>query len=123
MPLLFRRLRQPVLWMLVCTLIAKNTQAQSVGIGTATPDPSARLQVSSTNQGLLLPTLTAAQRSAISNPAKGLLVFQTDGTMGLYYFDGSGWINLTNGFSPNGQGLTFSPAYGSTSTLAGSGSP
>src|SRR3954447_5204768 len=100
---LFLCLRQPIIWILVCTLITKNNHAQSVGIGTATPDPSARLQVSSTNQGLLLPVLTAAQRTAIANPATGLLVFQTDGTMGLYYFNGTLWVILTSGFSPNSQ--------------------
>jgi serine/threonine-protein kinase len=120
--MVFLRLKQPVIWLLACTLITKNNYAQSVGIGTTTPDASARLQVSSTNQGFLLPTLTAAQRSAIVNPATGLLVFQTDGTMGLYYFNGGVWINLTNGFLPNSQGIAVSPVYGSTSTLAGSGS-
>jgi len=36
--------------------------------------------------------MTAAQRSAISTPATGLVVYQTDdGTQGLYYWNGVDW--------------------------------
>lgn len=53
------------------------SQAQSVGIGTTTPHPSAALEVSSNNQGLLLPRLTDAQMRSVTNPQQGLLVFNT----------------------------------------------
>ncbi len=62
--------------------------AQNVGIGTTTPDASAALDIKSTTQGLLIPVMTEGHRNAISNPAKGLLVFQTDGTAGFYYNSG-----------------------------------
>jgi sugar lactone lactonase YvrE len=107
--------------LLIVFLSFKTAIAQSVGIGTSTPDPSARLQISSSTQGFLLPTLSAAQRSAINNPATGLLVFQTDGTAGFYYFGGAGWINLTSGHDPNHQGIDLSRHYGLTYTLAGKG--
>lgn len=51
--------------------------AQSVGVGTASPDPSAILDVSSTSKGLLLPRLTQAQMQAIASPKAGLLVYNT----------------------------------------------
>ena len=57
-------------------------------------DTSALLQLDATNKGLLGPRMTAAQRSAISSPATGLLVYQTDGTAGFYYFDGATWQRL-----------------------------
>src|SRR4051812_23504729 len=64
--------------------------AQNVGIGTSTPDSSAALDVHSINKGLLIPTMTTAQRNAISNPAFGLLVFDKDkGTV--MFYDGSIW--------------------------------
>ena len=66
------------------------------GIGTTTPEPSAKLDVSSTNKGFLPPRMTNAQRTAISNPAAGLMVYQTDGTFGLYYYNGSAWIYIIN---------------------------
>ena len=40
----------------------------------AEPDNSAMLDVSAANKGMLAPRMSAAQRLAISNPAKGLLV-------------------------------------------------
>ena len=64
-------------------------QAQSVGVGTTAPDASAAFDVVSSAKGALLPRLTSAQRTAIANPATGLIVFQTDGTPGFYYNSGT----------------------------------
>ena len=66
------------------------------GIGTATPDPSAKLDVTSTTQGFLPPRMTSAQRQNIATPAAGLMVYQTDGTAGLYYYSGSAWLYIIN---------------------------
>lgn len=62
-----------------------------VGIGTNTPDASAVLDIqsSSNNKGILIPRMTQAQRNAISSPATGLMIFQTDGNVGFYFYDGS----------------------------------
>jgi hypothetical protein len=35
--------------------------------------------------------MNAAARDAIGSPALGLLIFQTDGASGFYYFDGDAW--------------------------------
>jgi len=59
------------------------------------PDASAILDVQSTSKGMLVPRMTAAQRNAISNPATGLLVFDTS-TDGFWFFDGSIWQNLSD---------------------------
>ncbi len=50
----------------------------NVGIGTATPDPSALLDLSATNKGLLIPRVTVSQRDAISLPATGLMIYNLD---------------------------------------------
>jgi len=55
-------------------LFAPRLCAQSVGINTTSPDASAALDVTSTTQGILVPRLTTAQRTAVSGPATGLLV-------------------------------------------------
>lgn len=55
-------------------------QTGGVGIGTTAPDASAALEISSTTRGLLLPRLTQVQRNAISSPATGLMIYQTDNT-------------------------------------------
>ncbi len=51
-----------------------------VGINTdnSPPDPSAMLDVKSTNKGVLIPRMTFAQRNAIQNPQVGLMVICTN---------------------------------------------
>lgn len=71
----------------------------NVGIGTASPDGSAILDIESISQGVLVPRMTASQRGAISNPAQGLLVYQTDGEQGFYFYDSSNWLGLSAGIS------------------------
>ena len=63
----------------------------SLALGTDTQNNSAMLELNSTTKGLLLPRMTAAQRTDISTPATGLLVYQTDSTTGLYVYNGSAW--------------------------------
>jgi hypothetical protein len=76
----------------------------AVAIGSTSPNSSAALQVSSTTQGILLPSLTLAQRNAISSPATGLLVFQTDNTPGFYYYNGTAWVPIAGSGSSSGSG-------------------
>ncbi len=82
---------------LILNLWLINAIYSQVGIGTTSPDNSSQLDVNSTSKGLLTPRMTSAQKSAISNPATGLLIYQTDGVSGFYYYTGSSWINLTSG--------------------------
>jgi len=73
--------------------------AQNVGIGTTAPNSSAKLDVQSNNSGILLPRLTSVERKAISNPARGLLLFDTDyGTF--FFYDGTNWVPM--GFTTPG---------------------
>jgi hypothetical protein len=58
----------------VSTTIAQNGD---VGIGTHTPNSSAALDITSTTKGLLIPRMAATERDAITNPATGLLIFNT----------------------------------------------
>lgn len=88
-----------------------------VGIGTSTPDASAQLEISSSSKGLLTPRMTSAQRTSISNPATGLLVFQTDATQGFYYYNGSSWTNLSS------ASATSSVPSGTVVSFAGSAAP
>lgn len=67
-----------------------------VAIGTGTPNISALLDLTSTSKGFLPPRMTAAQRIAIILPAEGLLVFQTDGPKGYYYYINAAWTSLAD---------------------------
>lgn len=49
-----------------------------VGINTTAPDPSAALDIFSNEQGVLLPQLTTVERDGITDPANGLLIYNTD---------------------------------------------
>jgi len=52
---------------------------------------SALLEVKSTTKGFLPPRMTNAQRTSISAPAVGLMVYCTDATEGLYIYKSTGW--------------------------------
>jgi hypothetical protein len=54
---------------------------------------SAMLDVYSTSKGFLAPRMTSAQRLAISSPAEGLLVYDTDDNA-FYMYGNSGWTYL-----------------------------
>lgn len=79
-------------------LNAQNTfpASGSVGIGTATPNASALLEVKSTTKGMLVPRMTKAQRDLIPSPATGLLIYQTDNTPNFYFFNGTTWKAISS---------------------------
>jgi len=62
-------------------------------------DPSAMLDVASTSKGMLIPRMTLFQRHSLGSPAKGLMVYQTDGEEGFYFNNGTSaspdWVSLT----------------------------
>jgi hypothetical protein len=88
------------------------------GIGTTTPNASAKLEVAATDKGFLLPRMTATQRSAIATPANGLLVYQTDGDAGFYVNTGSSssvvWTRVNMDWSRSGNDLTYTSGNVST---------
>lgn len=76
-------------------------QAQSVGVGTTSPDANAALDISAgtgNNKGLLIPRMTQAQRTAVTTTSEGMLVYQTNGSQpGFWYFSGGVWVALPSG--------------------------
>jgi len=76
----------------------------NAGLGTTAPAPTSLLDLTSTDKGLLIPRMTGAQRTAITTPANGLLVYQTDSygapvtTPGFYVyelgFSGGSWKRI-----------------------------
>ena len=61
-------------------------------------DPSAMLEVKSTEKGFLLPRMTQAERDLIPSPAVGLVIFNTTSSEPNYY-NGSAWMNYDGTFA------------------------
>jgi len=62
------------------------------------PDSSAMLDVNSTNKGVLVPRMSQPQISAISNPANGLIVYNTtDSKMYIYVAGVNAWKKVSYG--------------------------
>ena len=90
-------------------ILGHSIYAQNVGIGTLNPNPSAKLDVSAINGGVLLPRLTGTQRDAIQNPAAGLIIYCTNcsGERGqMQYFDGVGWRSMNTGAAADPSRIT-----------------
>ena len=63
----------------------------SVGLGTASPNTYASLDLADTNKALVLNRLTTADRNAVS-ASKGMLVYDVDDDL-IYYYNGLTWIS------------------------------
>jgi trimeric autotransporter adhesin len=106
--------------------IATVTLNAQVAINTdsAPANASSMLDVSSGNKGILIPRMTLTQRNGISNPATGLLIFQTDNTPGFYYNSGTSgspaWIKIGTGIGwsiTGNSGTTTSNFIGTTDNI------
>jgi hypothetical protein len=104
---------------LLCALAASlPTLAQNVGLNAdgTTAHPSAILDMTATDKGVLVPRMTQAQRDAVAAPATGLLVFQTDNTPGFYYYNGTAWVPIggASGWALTGNAATATDFLGTT---------
>jgi hypothetical protein len=104
-----------VLW-LSLLLIYSEAHAQAVGIGTASPNASALLEVSSSNKGVLVPRVSLSSLvdgATIPSPATSLLVYNTNlalaGGAGYFYNSGThvapSWVKMLTSTS-TGWSLT-----------------
>ncbi|NTW31810.1 MAG: hypothetical protein HGB12_04165 [Bacteroidetes bacterium] len=86
--------------MLTICLAFSQTGGLAINTTGAEADNSAMLDVSSTNQGVLIPRMTLLQRNNLigsdgtagHTPATGCLIYQTDNNPGYYYYNGSAWV-------------------------------
>jgi len=97
---------------IILLFISYSSFAQT-GIGTTTPNASAKLDVYATNKGFLPPRVTltsTTDATTISSPAEGLLVYNL-GSVGLqagyYYWNGANWATIATASSA-GNGVTSS---------------
>lgn len=116
-------MKNPVLTaFLISITFAAQSQSLAINGTGASADASAILDVQSTTKGLLAPKMTAAQRTAISTPATGLVVYQTDGTAGFYYNAGTSgapsWVQLLPANASGASLTNLNAGNISTGTLA-----
>ena len=76
--------------------LAWNTANAQVGVGTNDPDASAALDVESTTKGFLPPRMDNAERNAISSPATGLTIYNTEVNC-LQWYNGTAWYDRCEG--------------------------
>ena len=70
------------------------TKAQvAINSDGTSPDASAMLDVTSIRKGILIPRMTTSEREAISSPATGLLVYDTDENF-FWYYNGTTWSEV-----------------------------
>jgi hypothetical protein len=85
-----------------------STSATAKTLTIATPNIStsadAVIKLDSTTKGFLMPRMTLAQRTALSSPSIGLLVYQTDTTEGVYQYTSLGWTLIGSGGGGGGVG-------------------
>ena len=83
---------------------ARITTTGNLLLGTTTNNASAILNIASTSKGVLIPRMTTAEISAISSPANGLLVINTDsiGSNPLRIYNGSTFAPVASGIGGGG---------------------
>jgi hypothetical protein len=84
-----------------------------VGIGTTTPSTNSVLDLYGTDKGLIVPRVTNANRPANT---QGMLLYQTDGTSGLYLNSGSAYSRIISGTGSSG----YVPKFNSSGDLQNS---
>lgn len=64
----------------ICLMLSMENASAQIAVNSDSPDASAALDIQAVNnnRGLLIPQMTTAQKLAITNPAPGLLVYDTD---------------------------------------------
>lgn len=94
-----------------------------VGIGTSSPDASAKLQIDASDKGFLPPRVALSSltdQTTIASPAEGLLVYCT-GAAGLaegyYYWEGATWVKMAN--TTNSLDMGYVLAWPSNATPPG----
>ena len=73
------------------------SQGAAINTTGSAADASAVLDISSTNAGMLIPRMTKTLRNAINSPAEGLLIYQTDDTVGFWYNNFGVWKLIGSG--------------------------
>lgn len=104
-------MKRPFLFLIALIVNILSYSQKNVGIGTTTPHPSAALDITANDKGILIPRvflLSVSDAFTISSPTKGLMVYNNNTSItggsgeGFYYWDGSVWKQAIASKGPTG---------------------
>lgn len=98
--------------------ISSNTANSSNGITVNNPTGSGRAVELNFVDGINPTRLTAAQIALLPNPQAGQIVYQTDGVVGLYTYDGTSWVTVKSSTTVFGTTNRISVTGGDTIDIA-----
>lgn len=110
----FKIMKTPALFSLAMLLFAGSVVAQ-VGIGTTSPHPSAILELSAIDMGLLIPRVPTDKRLGMP-PVNGLMLYDTDFKK-FYIYEDNTWTTISGG----GDALWTRDAYNDNTYLSNTG--
>ncbi|MES2773150.1 MAG: hypothetical protein V4722_03145 [Bacteroidota bacterium] len=94
-------------YLLAVLLCITTANAQSIGIGTATPSIKAALEIKSTTKGFLPPRMDSTAKKAITSPPPGLVIYNTS-INGFECFNGIDWYSTVHFIGESyGGGIVF----------------
>ncbi|MFS4428719.1 hypothetical protein [Chryseobacterium sp. S90] len=116
-------MKKIIISILMCYGFSLNAQTGRVGINTSNPDPSAVLEINSSNKGLLIPRVSLQSLSdgiTVPSPANGLFVYNTNSNLssglGLYVNSGTAAAPSWQTFLPYSVNYVLDNAYSTTAT-------
>ncbi len=92
------RKMKKLFYLFVALAFIASANAQTIGIGTTTPNTNAVLDIFSNNKGILIPRV--GDTGIITSPLEGLIIYNKN-TKTPYYHDGTRWLSL-GGRLPSG---------------------
>jgi hypothetical protein len=113
---------------LIAGLLFSMQVIAQTGIGTTTPDPSAKLEINASNKGFLPPRVTltsVTDATTIPSPATGLLIYNTGNNVGLaagyYFWNGNTWATIATAGGSGSVAAEFGSQFlGSNVNIPGS---
>ena len=104
-------MKTKILTLVTLAFLGLSTAHAQVGIGTTTPDASAELDLESTTKGFLPPRMDNAERDAISSPAPGLTIYNTEVNC-LQWYNGTAWYDrCEGGLTPGAESDCSTPGF------------
>lgn len=91
-----------MLYFILTLACVASADAQTVGIGTPTPNANAILDITSTSKGVLIPRIN--DTTNVTNPLEGMVIYNKN-TKAPFFHDGNKWLSL-GARLPLAQGAT-----------------